>query len=375
MPLPDHLRAEMEARFGVDFGDVRIHNDPAGHVSAGSMNAKAYTQRDHIVFGPGGFAPGSVDGKRLLAHELAHVIQQRRGRNATLASGASEILEGTAEAAADTALSSGSSVDSLGMAGKVASSSAATAPAIQCAPDDELERQAKQDADLDVANASTIRILYATRESTSIDELLQAGQTVEGYFLNATGPRTRVAAAQSLQQIRDELQGREATAARDADGTLLKKDFRGVLPWNDQRPKQLEDIYPFGPQLMSEWSALDEESSGGTQGDSLAASQGTEQSGAKQIATHLDEPRREVTEEASTDTPGPEIRRGFAQLEAVTVGDALTESGDLFHEATSALPADVPTCLCSRLVADSLYREPDLSVGPHGSHRSGRISI
>ncbi|MEP6587267.1 MAG: DUF4157 domain-containing protein [Polaromonas sp.] len=73
-PLPDGLRAWFEPRFGQDFANVRIHQDAA---AARAVQARAYTAGSHIVFDTGEYAPGTPEGKRLLAHELTHVVQQR----------------------------------------------------------------------------------------------------------------------------------------------------------------------------------------------------------------------------------------------------------------------------------------------------------
>jgi Domain of unknown function (DUF4157) len=67
----------MEPRFGVDFGDVRIHTGAEAAQSARSLGARAYTAGSHIVLGEGEFAPHGAPGRELLAHELAHVVQQR----------------------------------------------------------------------------------------------------------------------------------------------------------------------------------------------------------------------------------------------------------------------------------------------------------
>lgn len=75
-PLDNHSRSFMEGRFGYDFGNVRIHTDAVAAKSAQSINALAYTSGNSIVFGEGQYAPGSTSGKRLLAHELTHVVQQ-----------------------------------------------------------------------------------------------------------------------------------------------------------------------------------------------------------------------------------------------------------------------------------------------------------
>jgi uncharacterized protein DUF4157 len=75
-PLEPALRRDMEQRFGRDFSGVRVHVDAAGEQSARDVNANAYTLGHDIVFAPGRFAPWTDGGRRLLAHELAHVVQQ-----------------------------------------------------------------------------------------------------------------------------------------------------------------------------------------------------------------------------------------------------------------------------------------------------------
>ncbi|MFD5247095.1 DUF4157 domain-containing protein [Amycolatopsis sp. NPDC058340] len=78
-PLDAATRADMEGRFGHDFGDVRVHTDGAAHDSAKSVNAQAYTVGSNIVFQRDKYDPGSDAGKHMLAHELTHVVQQRSG--------------------------------------------------------------------------------------------------------------------------------------------------------------------------------------------------------------------------------------------------------------------------------------------------------
>lgn len=73
------LRRRMESRLGQDFSAVRLHTDAAGAASAAAIGAQAYTAGQHIVFGAGQFAPHSLAGQHLLAHELVHVAQQRGG--------------------------------------------------------------------------------------------------------------------------------------------------------------------------------------------------------------------------------------------------------------------------------------------------------
>lgn len=78
-PLSTDLRAYFEPRFGHDFSQVRVHTDAEGSKAARSVQARAYTYGSDIVFGAGEYAPATPRGRRLLAHELAHVIQQGGG--------------------------------------------------------------------------------------------------------------------------------------------------------------------------------------------------------------------------------------------------------------------------------------------------------
>ncbi|HEX8394476.1 MAG TPA: DUF4157 domain-containing protein [Longimicrobium sp.] len=78
-------RAFLEPRFGRDFRDVRIHTDARAEASAEAVGARAYTVGAHVVFAPGQYAPGTDHGRRLLAHELTHVVQQSAGAEARVA--------------------------------------------------------------------------------------------------------------------------------------------------------------------------------------------------------------------------------------------------------------------------------------------------
>jgi Domain of unknown function (DUF4157) len=69
----------MERRFGHDFSQVRVHTDAQSAASARAVGALAYTVGQQVVFGAGQYGPGTASGQRLLAHELAHVVQQRSG--------------------------------------------------------------------------------------------------------------------------------------------------------------------------------------------------------------------------------------------------------------------------------------------------------
>lgn len=76
-PLSNDVRGYMEPRFGTDFSPVRIHTGAEAAESARALNAMAFTVGHDVVFGAGQYAPETEQGKRLLAHELTHVVQQR----------------------------------------------------------------------------------------------------------------------------------------------------------------------------------------------------------------------------------------------------------------------------------------------------------
>jgi hypothetical protein len=76
-PLDASTRGFMESTFGHDFSRVRVHTDARAVASADAIQAQAYTAGSHIAFARGSFAPYTSHGRELLAHELAHVVQQR----------------------------------------------------------------------------------------------------------------------------------------------------------------------------------------------------------------------------------------------------------------------------------------------------------
>jgi hypothetical protein len=75
-PLPDADQAFFGERMGADFKGVRVHTGGEAEESARDVSARAYTVGNHIVFNEGQYSPGSGPGRRLLAHELTHVVQQ-----------------------------------------------------------------------------------------------------------------------------------------------------------------------------------------------------------------------------------------------------------------------------------------------------------
>jgi hypothetical protein len=128
-PLEAGARDFMESRFGYDFSKVRVHTDESAAASAREIGARAYTVGRDVIFGEGRYAPSTNEGKRLLAHELAHVVQQGRGGAApSVALGATHETDAARAAAA--AVGGGAPVQV----------SAATGLGLACDNDPELER-------------------------------------------------------------------------------------------------------------------------------------------------------------------------------------------------------------------------------------------
>ena len=89
-PLDSGVRSHMESAFGHDFSRVRVHTDAAAAGVANNLNARAFTLGKDIAFGAGEYAPGSLIGDALIAHELAHVIQQGGATTPPMHKGGSE---------------------------------------------------------------------------------------------------------------------------------------------------------------------------------------------------------------------------------------------------------------------------------------------
>ena len=107
-PLDPQTRAFMEPRFGHDFSNVRVHTDARAAESASAVSALAYTVGRDVVFGAGQYAPETSAGRRLLAHELTHVVQQHGSSEGSVRIGQSgDPYEEEASRAAETLSSQG----------------------------------------------------------------------------------------------------------------------------------------------------------------------------------------------------------------------------------------------------------------------------
>lgn len=113
-PLPPQLRGEMEGRLATDLGSVRVHTDPAAASAVTALGAKAVSVGEDIAFAEGRFAPATTEGRRLVGHELAHVIQQRRGGSMVPAVDGTGPLETEAGRAGEALAATGGTVTVLG---------------------------------------------------------------------------------------------------------------------------------------------------------------------------------------------------------------------------------------------------------------------
>ncbi|HEY6253926.1 MAG TPA: DUF4157 domain-containing protein [Candidatus Angelobacter sp.] len=110
-PLDAQARSFFEPRFGHDFSKVRVHSDERAAASAHAINARAYTAGQDLVFAGGQYAPSTRDGEQLLAHELAHVVQQE---NAAGPSGNSDLALGAADHGSELEAASAARIASSG---------------------------------------------------------------------------------------------------------------------------------------------------------------------------------------------------------------------------------------------------------------------
>lgn len=148
--LPAPVREPLESQFDADFSHVRVHDDRPAAEAANAMGARAFTIGRHIAFNAGEYKPASATGRRLLAHELTHVVQQGgagAGRAALVRDAAQERA---ADAAAERA--------SHGLAVQAEAVSASRGPRIQ-ADDKKPEAPQQPAAQAQQAASTTVTIV------------------------------------------------------------------------------------------------------------------------------------------------------------------------------------------------------------------------
>ena len=196
-PLESATRAYVESRFRHDFSHVRVHADTAATSASRDLGARAYTAGDHIAFASGEYAPHTRRGLRLLAHELAHVVQQRgsRAERATRIGAPSDSLEREAADAASR-VSAGERASVRGSADGVIQRDLATPPPAvapaeqQDLTDDQIQAAIRFNSQrYNAANTRLIQDLVGTEQTGvwSADDITAIAAIQEEYGLTADG--------------------------------------------------------------------------------------------------------------------------------------------------------------------------------------------
>jgi hypothetical protein len=268
-PLDSATREFMEPHFGHDFSRVRVHTDHKASQSAKAVNALAYTVGHNVVFAGGQYAPGKKSGQKLLAHELTHVVQQRKMANAAPQSKleigpANDSLEqeadrfaekvaGVSAAATATppmppARSSNNSRPLLQRA-PADQTPATTAPAVS-APGLIVDDEVQQLADGQMHKTEFLDKLHAEVCVTSDAALAPAGRTSQGCpFIEKWIARLRGRSGQHIEKAIRKYAPESAGATRAADyiAPVGAKVQRGVSRW-----AATGEISGVPPELMAE---------------------------------------------------------------------------------------------------------------------------
>ncbi len=222
-PLPDSVRNFMEPRFGVDFSAVRVHTGPEAHRSTEEISALAYTAWNHIVFRAGQYDPLRESGKRLLAHELTHVLQQTRSSRAAIDS-----APGDGPANSTTAV-----VSRAPKAVTVGERSATEFVATPGAPVAEERHGTVKEIDemrATLTDAFRVRIRYM-----DTSEMIQEALRLDAQLWKQdreVGPREKSAIAETLIDMYHALDARIGAAPLDERGLPML----GGVKWQDSDP-------------------------------------------------------------------------------------------------------------------------------------------
>ena len=246
-PLDTDTRALIEPKLADTLGDVRIYTDDHAAASAEAVSANAYTVGNKIVFNHGQYAPHTDAGRRLVSHELAHVVQQSRAAS----------FRDTISSPRDSVESNADLISGHALAGGRGLAQLSSAPV---EPMPRLLRQAKppqpsQEAiETDDFTEAAIS-LYDRPETRDLGVLVSAGKVLQESFTSG-GPKTRATAARILLDTNRVLHEREKTAHRDPNGALLRPSFGDEVPWAEGNPHHVEEIDPFTPTNVARWTSV-----------------------------------------------------------------------------------------------------------------------
>ena len=180
-PLDQATRSFMEPRFGHDFSKVRVHRDETVK-AARAVSALAYTVGQDIVFGAGQYSPQSSEGKKVLAHELAHTIQQgssvQRLPDRLETTSPSDRAEQEADAAAESVLQGKSLSASEGNDTHEGKEDPGAAPAEETSPTEEATAETEIEGKDTPKKTVTVNVTYLKGGSTDISTHLTKANTV-----------------------------------------------------------------------------------------------------------------------------------------------------------------------------------------------------
>jgi Domain of unknown function (DUF4157) len=195
-PLDADTRAFMEPRFRYDFSQVRVLADSAAGSAAQAIHARAYTHGHNIVFGAGEYSPATAEGKKLLAHELTHVVQQSESPwsgTANQIGPANDPAEAEADRVAETVASSEAAIAPGHIVQRKAGiiSKQGKAGPVNCPPS---QHGAPADPAQHLAMLQTFALLAVTVADMDLtmlqfDAVLPGLGTTAGGFVMPTGPR------------------------------------------------------------------------------------------------------------------------------------------------------------------------------------------
>jgi hypothetical protein len=238
--LDSATRDFMEPRFGHDFSQVRVHTDTRAAESARAINARAYTVGSDVVFGENEFVPTTYRGRELLAHELAHTIQQRTVNGAGPSSDPGSHFENNAREAGRAVADGGRFSRSIPAAGI----------GLQCAPAQDLrwkndEKAARYRGQLMATRIRTHGLLSKEARAKMNQELAYFEGAAKEIYLDAVGPILKATVGIEMPEMRV---GKKVPPPPPVTWSLLKVDQRQMseeevdAPLIEAKHKEQEEL-------------------------------------------------------------------------------------------------------------------------------------
>jgi hypothetical protein len=246
-PLDAPTRSFMEPRFGRDFGEVRVHTDSASAQSAKDVNANAYTVGQHIVFDEGKYNPGSHSGKQLIAHELAHTVQQSGLQRSTDSLNLSETneyhrLEHEAESVSRNVMASpgfAANFPTTQAQGPILSRVSKTKPSEQPAPKDEGSRDWEDVTAGPLKSKGVKQIAWAPAGSVVADVAVNLGElelpAEKGNVQSNWDKLAKAGGLETIVDITGEARPKVALKQGRPDTTELKKIWIQKVKWTREQ--------------------------------------------------------------------------------------------------------------------------------------------